>query len=41
MKSWAIALLTYVIVVAAILLTIMALAGLTVEELVLWLTSAG
>ncbi len=40
-EALAIALLTYVIVVAAILLTIMALAGLTVEELVLWLASAG
>ncbi len=40
-EALAIALLTYVIVVVAILLTIMALAGLTVEELVLWLASAG
>ena len=40
-EALAIALLTYVIVVAAILLPIMATAGLTVEELMLWLTSGG
>lgn len=40
-EALAIALLTYVIVVAAILLTIMATAGLTVEELMIWLTSGG
>jgi len=37
-KALAITLLTYVIVVAAILLTLMTVAGLTLEELVLWLT---
>jgi len=37
-EALAITLLTYVIVIAAILLTLMAVAGLTLEELILWLT---
>ncbi len=37
-EALAITLLTCVIVVAAILLTLMAVAGLTLEELILWLT---